>query len=194
MITYFSNLLDTVGKSIKSLDEKAFERLVEESAAALNRGNKIIVSGLGKNVAVCEKLVGTMLSLAQNASFMNTTSAVHGDIGMVMDGDLGIILTKSGETVESVYLTALLKQRNVSIWLLTFQRESTLVREIENCIIMDLENEGDLWNIVPNNSTTVNLLILQGLAILVAERRGMTLKDFKKNHPGGYIGVQLKNV
>ena len=127
---------------------------------------------------------------------MNTNSAVHGDIGMVNEGDLVIVLTKSGETAESIYLTGLLKKRKCLLWLLTFEENSTLVQEIgkENSIILELEHEGDQWNIVPNNSTTVNLIVLQGVAMEIVRRRGVTLADFKKNHPGGHIGVQLKNV
>jgi arabinose-5-phosphate isomerase len=125
---------------------------------------------------------------------MNTNTAVHGDIGMVMPGDVVIVLTKSGETVESVYLTSLLKKREATLWLLSFNYESTLTNEIENCLILDLENEGDPWNIVPNNSTTMNLIVLQGLAMHIVKARGVTLQDFKKNHPGGHIGDQLKNV
>ncbi|WP_167958640.1 SIS domain-containing protein [Anaerosporobacter faecicola] len=194
MITYFENILETLNESVHSLDEKAFTKLVDESIETLEKGNKIVVSGLGKNVPVCDKFVGTMNSLGQNACFMNTNSAVHGDIGMVKENDLVIILTKSGETAESIYLTDLLKKRNANLWLLSFEQESTLQREIGKCIILDLPNEGDQWNIVPNNSTTVNLIVLQGLAMQIVKRRGVTLEDFKKNHPGGHIGVQLKNV
>ena len=126
---------------------------------------------------------------------MNTNSAVHGDIGMVNEGDVVIILTKSGETAESVYLESLLACRGCITWLLSFVKKSTLTKKLGNrCLILDLENEGDQWNIVPNNSTTVNLIVLQGLAMEIVKRRGVTLADFKKNHPGGHIGVQLKNV
>lgn len=194
MKEYFAGIMETLEKSVDSLDEGKFTQLVDESVAALESGHKIVVSGLGKNVPVCEKFVGTMLSLGQNACFMNTNSAVHGDIGMVNEGDVVIVLTKSGETVESVYLTSLLKQRNAKIWLLSFRQESTLTKEIENCLILDLENEGDPWDVVPNNSTTVNLIVLQGLAMHILKRRGVTLQDFKHNHPGGFIGEQLKNV
>lgn len=194
MNTYFKNLIETISKSIDSMDQATFNQLVEECVDTLDRGGKIVVSGLGKNVPVCDKFVGTMNSLGQNAVFMNTNSAVHGDIGLVQDNDLVIVLTKSGETVESVYLTSLLKQRNADIWLLSFRRESTLTREIEKCLILDLKDEGDQWDIVPNNSTTVNLIVLQGLAMEITKRRGVTLQDFKKNHPGGFIGEQLKNV
>lgn len=194
MRTYFSNLISTISNSIQSIEDTQFEALLADCVRTLDAGKKVIVSGLGKNVPVCEKFVGTMNSLGQNASYMNTNSAVHGDIGMVQEGDLVIILTKSGETVESVYLTELLKKRNANLWLLSFVRESTLTREIPQHLILDLEHEGDLWDIVPNNSTTVNLIVLQGLAMQIVEKRGVTLQDFKKNHPGGHIGEQLKNV
>ncbi|WP_411678496.1 SIS domain-containing protein [Caproicibacter sp.] len=194
MNEYFTSILDSISDSVRSIDGKKFDQLVGECVRALEGGHKIIASGLGKNVPVCDKFVGTMVSLGQEASFMNTNSAVHGDIGMVRQGDVVIILTKSGETVESVYLTDLLKKRGADIWLLTFRRDSTLTRAIEKSLILDLDHEGDMWDIVPNNSTTVNLIVLQGLAMTIVKKRGVTLQDFKKNHPGGFIGEQLKNV
>lgn len=195
MKEYFESILKTISDSVASLDYERFNGLTDDCMNAIENGKKVIVSGLGKNVPVCDKFVGTMNSLGQPASFMNTNTAVHGDIGMVNDGDVVIILTKSGETVESVYLESLLEKRGCKIWLLTFAKDSTLSRKLgENCIILHLDNEGDQWDIVPNNSTTVNLIVLQGLAMEIVKRRGVTLADFKKNHPGGHIGEQLKNV
>lgn len=194
MITYFNNLVETIKDAVMSINEDRFNQLVEESIAAIQRGNKIIVSGLGKNVPVCDKFVGTMNSMGQPACYMNTNNAVHGDIGMVNAGDLVIILTKSGETEESIYLTRLLKERECDLWLLSFAEHSTLADEIGKCIILHLDHEGDQWDIVPNNSTTVNLIVLQGLAMEIIRRQNVTLAEFKRNHPGGYIGVQLKDV
>ena len=194
MITYFTDMMQTIKESILSMDEATFNQLVEDSINTLDAGNKIIVSGLGKNVPVCDKFVGTMLSMGQNAGYMNTNSAVHGDIGMVNDGDLVIILTKSGETEESDYLTHLLQKRKVLLWLLSFEEKSTLKNLISKSLILHLKHEGDMWNIVPNNSTTVNLIVLQGLAMMICQKRQVTLQDFKRNHPGGHIGAQLKNV
>lgn len=193
MNNYFEEILKSINRAINSMDMIQFERLVDECKETLSRGNKIVVSGLGKNVPVCDKFVGTMNSMGLRASFMNTNSAVHGDLGIVENGDLVIVLTKSGETAESIYLTKWLKERNVDLWLLTFCKESTLTREIPNSLVLSLDNEGDAWDIVPNNSTTINLIVLQGVAITLAERMGVTLHDFKMNHPGGHIGVQLKN-
>ena len=115
-------------------------------------------------------------------------------MGLVKDGDLVVILTKSGETAESIYLARLLKERKVNLWLLTFVKESTLTREIPNCIVLDLAHEGDLWNIMPNNSTTMNLIVLQGLAMMIAKRMNLEIQQFKRNHPGGHIGEVLKHA
>ncbi len=192
MISYFEKQLAEIDYSIHSLDEKMFERWVDEAVEVIESGHKIVVSGLGKNVPICEKFVGSMISMGLDAYFLHTNSAVHGDMGVVKDGDMVIILTKSGETSESIYLAGLLKKRNVNMWLLTFSRESTLIREIPKCIILDLRHEGDLWNIMPNNSTTINLIVLQGLAMMIANKLDLSIEQFKRNHPGGYIGKIFK--
>lgn len=193
MTTYFDKQLKEFEHAIHSMDMELFERWVTEGVETLRAGHKIIVSGLGKNVPVCEKFVGSMQSLGLEAYFLNTNSAVHGDMGVVKDGDMVIILTKSGETSESVYLTGLLKERKVNMWLLTFEKESTLIKEIPNSVVIDLIHEGDLWNIMPNNSTTINLIVLQGLVMKIAAVLGLQIEDFKRNHPGGHIGTLLEN-
>lgn len=193
MITYFEKQLKEYEHSIHSMDIAMFERWVNEGIQVLKNGHKIIVSGLGKNVPVCEKFVGSMQSLGLESYYLNTNSAVHGDMGVVKDGDMIIILTKSGETVESIYLARLLKERNVNMWLLTFSNESTLTKEIPNSLVLDLNHEGDMWNIMPNNSTTINLIVLQGLAMNIASAMEISLEDFKRNHPGGAIGRILEN-
>ncbi len=193
MTTYFDKQLKEFEHAIHSMDMELFERWVTEGVETLRAGHKIIVSGLGKNVPVCEKFVGSMQSLGLEAYFLNTNSAVHGDMGVVKDGDMVIILTKSGETSESVYLTGLLKERKVNMWLLTFEKESTLIKDIPNSVVIDLIHEGDLWNIMPNNSTTINLIVLQGLVMKIAAVMGLQIEDFKRNHPGGHIGTLLEN-
>lgn len=194
MIAYFEKQLKEINHSIHSLDQEAFSRLVDEAVDTLKKGHKVIVSGLGKNVPICDKFVGSMVSLGLDACFLHTNSAVHGDMGLVKDGDLVIILTKSGETSESIYLARLLKERKINLWLLTFVKESTLAREIPNRIILDLIHEGDLWNIMPNNSTTMNLIVLQGLAMMIAKKMDLDIQQFKRNHPGGHIGEVLSHA
>ena len=191
MIGYFEKQLEEIEHSLQSLDNEMFKKCVEEAVDTLEKGNKIIVSGLGKNVPICDKFVGSMVSMGLDACFLHTNSAVHGDIGIVKDGDMVILLTKSGETTETIYLETLLQYRNVREWLLTFNPDSTLTRRISNSLILDLVHEGDLWNIMPNNSTTMNLIVLQGLAMMIAKKMNLQLEQFKKNHPGGHIGKLL---
>ncbi len=191
---YFDRTIRILTDSLDQLDMESFERLIEEAEQTLRAGHKIVASGLGKNVPVCEKFVGSMLSMGLDANFLHTNSAVHGDMGMVRAGDLVIILSKSGSTAESVYLTKLLQKRDCRLWALTFREDGEMVRLIgkEHSLIIPLEHEGDLWNIMPNNSTTLNLIVLQGLAMSLAERMGLELeRDFKPNHPGGAIGSTL---
>ena len=194
MICYFERQMKELNHSIHSLDEKLFQRMIEEGVTAIKEGHKIIVSGLGKNVPICDKFAGSMVSLGLPAYFLHTNSAIHGDIGLVKDKDMVIILTKSGETAESIYLVEKLQERNVVLWLLTFNSDSTLTRKIPNSLVLKLEHEGDLWNIMPNNSTTMNLIVLQGLAMMIAKKMDLSISDFRKNHPGGAIGVQLKDI
>lgn len=192
----YSKNIEIIAKAIESVNEVQFNNLLTACETVLKSGHKIIVSGLGKNVPICDKFVGTMLSLGMNAGFLHTNSAVHGDLGMVKPNDLVIILTKSGSTAESVYLTELIQKRSkVEIWLLSFKSNSILTEKIglDKSLIVNLEHEGDLWDIVPNNSTTLNLIILQALAIELSKRMGITLADFRENHPGGAIGDQLRN-
>ncbi|MCI8950569.1 MAG: SIS domain-containing protein [Lachnospiraceae bacterium] len=192
---YFINDSRIIENALRSISVLEMDSLVDACEGTLKSGHKIVASGLGKNVPICDKFVGTMLSLGLNANFLHTNTAVHGDMGMVKSGDLVILLTKSGSTEESVYLAKLLKKRaGVNLWLLSFQEHSVLADLISNKLTIKLEHEGDLWNIVPNHSTTLNLIVLQKVAMELSKRMKLELeKNFKPNHPGGAIGAFLEN-
>ena len=104
MINYFNNILDTVRDSIQTLNEEQFNILTDHCVQCLKNNGKIVASGLGKNVPICEKFVGTMNSLGMDARFLHTNTAVHGDLGMVDKKDIVLLLSKSGNTTESVML------------------------------------------------------------------------------------------
>lgn len=192
MLTYFRDIMKTCGESLESLDEEIFEKLLDDCVKCIDNGGKIIASGLGKNVPICEKFVGTMNSLGMDARFLHTNTAVHGDLGMVDKKDIVLLLSKSGNTIESVMLAEYLLKRGTETWLLSFNDNSKLISILNHQLILNLKNEGDEWDIVPNNSTTVYLILLQGLAMQIAKKRGITLEDFKINHPGGGIGAKLR--
>ncbi len=185
MNDYFKGIMDVVNKSIEELDIETFNRLEDDVVAILNAGGKVVITGLGKNAPICEKFVGTMLSFGLESTFLHTNTAVHGDLGTVRDDDIVIILSKSGETDESIHLLEYLKKRNCKIWTITFDAKSTLAVRSPNTLVITMDHEGDKWNKVPNNSTTLYLIVLQALAMQVSDRMGVSKEDFFRNHPGG---------
>lgn len=193
MINYYKGVLETIEDSLESIPEETYERIIEECVETLKGGGKIIASGLGKNVPICEKFVGTLNSLGIDARFLHTNTAVHGDLGMVGKNDLVLLLTKGGNTSETVDLGTCLNERGTNTWLLSFYDNGKASKVIEKKMIMHLINEGDEWDIVPNNSTTVYLIVLQGMAIEIGKRMGVTIDGFRVNHPGGGIGERLRN-
>lgn len=191
MIAYYENVMEVIGDSLESIPVDTYEQIIEECVETLKNGGKIIASGLGKNVPICEKFVGTLNSLGIDARFLHTNTAVHGDLGMVAKKDIVFLLTKGGNTIETVALGEHLKNRGTNTWLLSFYGDGKASKVVEKKMIMHLKNEGDEWDIVPNNSTTVYLIVLQGMAIEIGKRMGITLDDFRVNHPGGGIGERL---
>lgn len=192
MIPYYKNVIEVITDSVESIPEDTYNKIIDECIITIKNGGKIIASGLGKNVPICEKFVGTLNSLSIDARFLHTNTAIHGDLGMVGPKDIVFLLSKGGSTAETVQLGQYLKERGTNTWLWTFHENSKAGEVVDKQFVLHLENEGDEWNIVPNNSTTVYLIILQGMAIEIAKRLGVTIKDFGRNHPGGGIGRKLR--
>ena len=191
MIDYYARVIDVIKDSMESIPDEEYEQLIEECMKTLECGGKIIASGLGKNVPICEKFVGTLNSLGIDARFLHTNTAVHGDLGMVGKNDLVLLLSKGGNTYETVALAEYLKKRGTNTWLLTFYDDCKSAEIVDKLLVLHLIEEGDVWNIIPNNSTTIYLIMLQGIALEICKRKGITLDEFKMNHPGGGIGARL---
>jgi arabinose-5-phosphate isomerase len=191
MKKYFANIIENIESSFSGLDEENFVALLADCENTIKNGGKIVASGLGKNVPVCEKFVGMMNSLGLESAFLHTNTAMHGDIGLIKDNDIVLILSKSGSTAESVLFAEYIKEHKAKKWLLSFNEGGALAKVIQNKLLLPLKHEGDAWDIVPNNSSSCYLILLQGLALYLAERVGVGLDDFRKNHPGGAIGKRL---
>lgn len=194
MIEYYRDVIRVIENSLESIPEDTYEQIITECVDIIKSGGKIIASGLGKNVPICEKFVGTLNSLGIDARFLHTNTAVHGDLGMVSKKDIVFLLTKGGNTSETVVLGEHLKDRGTNTWLMSFYGDGKASKVVEKKLIMHLINEGDEWDIVPNNSTTVYLIVLQGIALEIGKRLGITLDDFRINHPGGGIGARLSKI
>lgn len=191
MIKYYEDVMTAIKDSLESIPKDIYEQIICECVDTLKNGGKIIASGLGKNVPICEKFVGTLNSLGIDARFLHTNTAVHGDLGIVAKKDIVFLLSKGGNTNETVVLGDYLNQRGTNTWLFSFYGDGKASKVVEKKMILHLINEGDEWDIVPNNSTTVYLILLQGIAIEIGKRMKIKLEDFKVNHPGGGIGERL---
>ena len=192
MIKYYESVLEVIKDSLESIPLEEYNKLIDESVEVLKNGGKIIASGLGKNVPICEKFVGTLNSLGIDARFLHTNTAIHGDLGMVKGNDIVYLLSKGGNTQETVKLGEYLNERGTNTWLMSFYGDGNASKIIDKKLIIHLIDEGDEWDIVPNNSTTVYLIVLQGIALEIGKRMGVTLDDFRVNHPGGGIGARLR--
>ncbi|MCM1183098.1 MAG: SIS domain-containing protein [Roseburia sp.] len=192
MIKYYEDVLEVLRDSVASIDEGVYELLLRQCVETMERGGKLVASGLGKNVPICEKFVGTMNSMGLDARFLHTNTAVHGDLGIVGEKDLVLLLSKGGNTIETVMLAQYLKARGTRTWLLTFTERCKSAEVVDEKLILHLINEGDEWDIMPNNSTSVYLILLQGMAVEIGRRMNVTIDDFKINHPGGGIGAKLR--
>jgi len=172
MIGYYKRVLQVIDDSLESIPSEIYEQVIEECVKVISNGGKIIASGLGKNVPICEKFVGTLNSLGIDARFLHTNTAIHGDLGMVGRSDIVFLLSKGGNTHETVTLAKYLKTRGTNTWLMTFSPKCKSAEVVEKQFIMRLLEEGDEWDIVPNNSTTVYLIVLQGMAIEIGNAWG----------------------
>ena len=164
------------------------ELLADACANTLRRGQQIVVTALGKNVPVCEKFAGTLNSFGLAARFLHSNSAVHGDLGILAPNDLLILVSKSGATDESLALASLVVDRPIVTWSLTCAASSPLATLTQHNTVVDLEHEGDLWDLAPVNSSIVFLAIFNAIAVELTDRLEVPLERFLHNHPGGAIG------
>ena len=192
MLDVLKSNIDVIQDSCLSIDPSLYNELLANCCHALKNGNKIIFSGLGKNVPVCEKIVASMISIGLNAVFMDSNTAVHGDLGLIKENDVVILLSKSGLTPESIHLAnILIKRKNLILWSITFN-EKGLAESFSNNIVLKLSAEGDMWNVLPMNSVVVYLILLHNLIVDIAKELKVSKECFIGNHPGGGIGLLNK--
>lgn len=170
---------------------EAFERAVEILAACRGR---VVVTGMGKSGLVGAKISATFSSTGTPSIFLHPAEAVHGDIGMVVPGDVVLAISSSGETEELVRLLEILKRLDVRLVALTGGQGSTLARHAQAAIDVGCEREASPLGLVPTASTTAALAMGDALAMALVERRGFTLEDFARNHPGGRLGRKVLTV
>lgn len=157
----------------------------------LHSGGRVVISGVGKSAIVGQKIVATLNSTGTPALFMHAADAIHGDLGMIQDNDVVIVISKSGDTPEIKVLVPLLKRTGTKMIAMVSNRDSYLAK---NCILTlhaHAPGEADPLNLAPTTSTSVTMALGDALAICLLEARGFTHDDFAKYHPGGSLGKRL---
>jgi arabinose-5-phosphate isomerase len=175
---------------IDRLDE-SFDRAVETLIGCRGR---VIVTGMGKSGIIAQKIAATLSSTGMPAYFMHPTEAFHGDLGMLVEGDVLLALSNSGETSEIVRLLELVRRLGARIVSLTGAAQSTLARRSDLHLDVAVDEEACPLDLVPTASTTAALAMGDALAVACYERRGFSARDFAKFHPGGRLGRKLIQV
>ena len=173
-----------------SLDD-SFDRAVEMVCACLAARHKLVVLGIGKSGSIGRKIAATLSSTGSTAVVLDPVDALHGDLGLVQDGDLVLALSYSGESSEWNDLLPALRRFSVRIIALTGNPRSTLGRHCDTVLAVRVAREACPFNLAPTASTTATLVMGDALAIAVMTARGFKKQDFAKRHPAGAIGRAL---
>ena len=176
----------------------AADRLGPEFEAAINllqttlaEGRKIVLLGVGKSGHIGEKIAATFSSTGAPAVVLNSLNAVHGDLGVVREGDCVVALSYGGETEELLHILPALRRESVRLIALTGNLTSSLARLADVTINVSVEREACPLNLAPTASTTTMLAMGDALAMALLEQRGFTPEAFARYHPGGRLGLLL---
>ena len=173
---------------LKSRIDDDFQKIVEMMLKC--KGN-LVFSGIGKSALIAQKIVATMNSTGTTAVFMHAADAIHGDLGIVREGDVVVILSKSGETPEIKVLVPLIKLRGNTIVAMVGNRKSYLAQQADFVLDVSVDDEAIPDSLAPTSSTTAQLVMGDALALILMRCRGFSTDDFAKFHPGGALGKQL---
>lgn len=173
---------------LKALIDDNFKKTIEMILE--NKGN-LIFSGIGKSAIIAQKIVATMNSTGTTSVFMHAADAIHGDLGIVREGDIVVILSKSGETPEIKVLVPLIKLRGNKIVAIVGNKRSFLASQADFVLDVTVPDEAIPNSLAPTSSTTAQLVMGDALALTLMYCRGFSSDDFAKFHPGGALGKQL---
>ena len=160
------------------------------NAIAASKG-KLVVSGIGKSAIVGQKIVATFNSTGTPAVFMHAADAMHGDLGMVQQDDIIIVISKSGDSPEIKVLIPLIKNFGNILIGMVGNMDSFLARQSEIVLNTTVDQEACPNNLAPTNSTTAQMVMGDALAVCLMEMNGFGSADFAKYHPGGALGKRL---
>lgn len=184
-------VLDIEMSSIAEVSKKLRSSFPEAIDLLYGCRGKVVVSGLGKSGLVGRKIASTLASTGTPAIFLHPSEGLHGDLGMLVRGDVAILISNSGETEELIKIIPSVKRIGIKIIALCGKPNSSLARNSDVFIDVGVEHEACPDNLVPTASTTTLLAVGDALAVVLLLKRGFKKEDFACLHPGGSIGKKL---
>ncbi len=178
-------------KKVRSQLDGSFDRAVETIVEALKQRGKIVVVGIGKSGNVGSKIAATLTSTGSTSVVLNSVDALHGDLGIVNDGDVVLALSYTGESEELLNLLPALKRFSLKIIALTGNMKSALAKHCDLSLNVKVSKEACPFNLAPTSSTTATLVMGDALAMAVLQARGFKQKDYARLHPSGAIGRSM---
>lgn len=159
--------------------------------AAIRAGRKLIFSGVGKSAHIAQKIAATFNSTGVSSCFLDSTQALHGDLGLCDEGDLALILSNSGQSDEVLRLVPMLRRFGLKVVAFTSNPDSDLAKNADYQLLYRVPREACPLKLAPTASTTAALALGDALAMVLLEARGLTRDDFAKYHPAGNLGRVL---
>ncbi|MDX1630551.1 MAG: KpsF/GutQ family sugar-phosphate isomerase [Thermoanaerobaculia bacterium] len=191
-----------VAEEVLSIEARAIQDVVPQLDDDFDRAvdllrrckGRIVCTGMGKSGLVLQKVAATLASTGSPALFLHPAEATHGDLGMIVEGDVVLAASNSGTTEELVRLVETLKRLAVPLVVITGKPDSPLGRLADLCLSVEIRQEACPLNLAPTASTTATLALADALAMAIMEARGFTPDDFARLHPGGQLGKRLLRV
>lgn len=181
-------------EALQSLARRLDSNFVDAVSAikqAVDAGGKVVGIGVGKSASICHKITATLTSTGTPSVSLNTMNALHGDLGILKDGDVVLALSYSGETPELLVLVAHLRRFPIKLVSLTGNADSTLARHSDIVLDVRVEREACPLYLAPTSSTTAMLVLGDALALALMRAHGFSREDFARFHPGGELGRHL---
>ncbi len=182
---------DELRRLAENLDGDAFSRAIETLKACVDQRGKIVVCGVGKSGHIGDKIAATLTSTGATAVVLNSLNALHGDLGLVSDGDVILTFSYGGETAELLNILPPLARFEVKLIAVTGRPDSTLGQAADIVLDVAVSQEACPLNLAPTSSTTAMLALGDALAMVLLEARGFQQDDFARFHPGGSLGRVL---
>jgi arabinose-5-phosphate isomerase len=187
-------VLETEADAVRALVDRLDQRFERAVALVETCRGRVVVTGMGKSGLVGKKVAATLAATGTPALFLHPAEGVHGDLGMLVRGDVVVALSHSGETEELLALVPAIKRLAVPLVLMTGRPGSRLAQHADLVLDVSVREEACPMNLTPTSSTTAALALGDALAIAVLTRRGLGADDMARLHPGGAIGRGLIRV